>query len=536
MYHYSNPILQLSDMAAASSIPRYFSLSSPGSNDRRYTEYVHNDNDANGGLFIAQGDQFLSALSKLELVNAGNGLVHIRCCYNNKYLAIRSEDDHRVSAVANEPVEDRSSWSCTMFELTMGTPSGGFQRVRFTHVHLGRRIRHPLPDRVLEVAPPDFTGTLFNVHDISSFLALKLPQFVVFKADNNNYVRVVTDSGSSPHLTCGTAGDELHVNAMHEILPPADFLGSIRIRSLANNSCWRMHRDGPLGTPQEPWTLIIADSASNELDLSPNHRWTDGLYTAQKLPSNPDVNKISLTLVPATTPPAYLQRVPNNLLGYLGRNATALHPEAEFVVEEAVRSRKIYNVRYSTSAARLLSGHPSEVSSQTMFNETSSDQSFSRTFSYTESVTTSWNAQFSFSYGVSATLTASVPLFSSGSLTTSWEFTAAYEMGSERTTEQTREDTIDIVVKPWTTVSVTRWESLSSHDVPYSYTQEDILLTGVMRRLEKHDGIAIGVNNHDIFYRATEEPIGSSRSEPREYIIVPSSSRIVSSSNSAPVG
>ncbi|KAL6145340.1 hypothetical protein ACLB2K_056028 [Fragaria x ananassa] len=58
---------------------------------RRYggkiLQYVHDDVETHG-LLIADGDDVMSPLCKLEVLPArsGNGLVHIRCSYNNKFL------------------------------------------------------------------------------------------------------------------------------------------------------------------------------------------------------------------------------------------------------------------------------------------------------------------------------------------------------------------------------------------------------------------------------------------------------------------
>lgn len=58
---------------------------------RRYggkiLQYVHEDVETHG-LLIADGDDVMSPLCKLEVLPArsGNGRVHIRCSYNNKFL------------------------------------------------------------------------------------------------------------------------------------------------------------------------------------------------------------------------------------------------------------------------------------------------------------------------------------------------------------------------------------------------------------------------------------------------------------------
>lgn len=61
--------------------------------------------------------------TKLEVVRAqasgARDLVHIRSSYNNKYLVLESDSSQWLIAGADEPEEDRSKWSCTLFRPTV---------------------------------------------------------------------------------------------------------------------------------------------------------------------------------------------------------------------------------------------------------------------------------------------------------------------------------------------------------------------------------------------------------------------------------
>ena len=71
---------------------------------------------------------------QVERAKNGKGLVHIRCCYNNKYWVRWSKNHWWIVAGADEPDEDQSSWSCTLFEPVY--VDGDAQTLRLCHVQL----------------------------------------------------------------------------------------------------------------------------------------------------------------------------------------------------------------------------------------------------------------------------------------------------------------------------------------------------------------------------------------------------------------
>ncbi|KAL6338355.1 hypothetical protein AAG906_018726 [Vitis piasezkii] len=67
----------------------------------------------------------------VEMAKNGKGLVHIRCCYNNKYWVRWSENHWWIVAGADETDEDQSLWTCTLFEPVY--VDGDAQTLRFRH-------------------------------------------------------------------------------------------------------------------------------------------------------------------------------------------------------------------------------------------------------------------------------------------------------------------------------------------------------------------------------------------------------------------
>ncbi|KAG5547074.1 hypothetical protein RHGRI_012939 [Rhododendron griersonianum] len=115
---------------------------------------MREDGGSHGTLQFS-GEEILSPYSKFEIERAknDNGFVDIRCCYNNKYWVAKSSSDPCIIAGADEPNENQSQWSCTLFEpIQQGEcfqfdgegrsvgPTSFKPTVRFRHVQLGRYL------------------------------------------------------------------------------------------------------------------------------------------------------------------------------------------------------------------------------------------------------------------------------------------------------------------------------------------------------------------------------------------------------------
>ncbi|KAG5547077.1 hypothetical protein RHGRI_012941 [Rhododendron griersonianum] len=117
---------------------------------KNYLRYRHQDGELHGFLQFSE-EEIVSPFAKFEIEKAktagNNGFVHIRCCYNNKYwVANSSSNNSFIIAGADEPNEDQSQWSCTLFEpirIDVEGCSGSTDttvHVRFLHVQLGRYL------------------------------------------------------------------------------------------------------------------------------------------------------------------------------------------------------------------------------------------------------------------------------------------------------------------------------------------------------------------------------------------------------------
>ena len=119
-------------------LPRFAVFKSSYNNN--YLTYVNEDVAAHGFPRFT-GEEVVSPYAKfaVEMAKGGNNeelLVHIRCCYNNKYLVRRDESSAYIKAGAEELEEDKSKWSCTLFEPVY-LDDAKTTVVRFRHVQLG---------------------------------------------------------------------------------------------------------------------------------------------------------------------------------------------------------------------------------------------------------------------------------------------------------------------------------------------------------------------------------------------------------------
>lgn len=114
-------------------LPRYIVLQSKY-NDK-FLRYIHEDRQMHSFLQFS-GDDVLSPYSKFEVESSKmvSGLVHLRCCYNNKYWGRSSKDNLWIICGADQQNENQFDWTCTLFQPNF--VEGNSQNLRFRHVQL----------------------------------------------------------------------------------------------------------------------------------------------------------------------------------------------------------------------------------------------------------------------------------------------------------------------------------------------------------------------------------------------------------------
>lgn len=201
-----------------------------------------------------------SPYTKFEVQRAeiGNGLVHLKCCYNNKYWVRWSPNHWWIVAAAQEPEEDKSKWSCTLFKPIY--VDGNAKTVRFLHVQLGHyaclwRIGAPFGYCLFGGSkdPDKDSQDVVTIIDWDSLLkksqSFSLPRYVVLKSNyNNKYLAYVPkyefkdiDQGVEP-----TRNSFLQFFITEDVSPYTKFEvhkakignGLVHIRCCYNNKYW----------------------------------------------------------------------------------------------------------------------------------------------------------------------------------------------------------------------------------------------------------------------------------------------------------
>ncbi|KAK9950696.1 hypothetical protein M0R45_006171 [Rubus argutus] len=123
-------------MKQAVVLPRFVALK--GMYNDKYLILRNNHPRLPAGFMKFDGEEVASPLAKfeVEMAKSGNGLIHIRCCYNNKYLVREGHNENWIVAAADKPMEDENEISCTLFEPEPYDENGGLE-FRFYHIQLG---------------------------------------------------------------------------------------------------------------------------------------------------------------------------------------------------------------------------------------------------------------------------------------------------------------------------------------------------------------------------------------------------------------
>ncbi|CAN0829458.1 hypothetical protein LINGRAPRIM_LOCUS2978 [Linum grandiflorum] len=189
-------------------------------------------------------------------------MVHIRCCYNNKFLRRGTDKVRYIYAVSDEKVEKQDDWTCTLFTpefVADGT-------VRFLHEQMKTYAQCSIDTSdplwmciVGYSSDPNLAHNFFQVIDWESLVML--PRHVSFKGDNGAYLGLVEETGGGLRFVVRDEADKSIAN--HVIVLPD---GTIRIKNVSLGALWR--RDAGSN-------YIVAD----ELDSSST---LDSLFQAVK--------------------------------------------------------------------------------------------------------------------------------------------------------------------------------------------------------------------------------------------------------------
>ncbi|KAI3859918.1 hypothetical protein MKX03_006981 [Papaver bracteatum] len=419
-----------------------------------------------------EGEYSFGLETRFEVVPAttGNGLVHIRSLQNNKYWENSGVPDNWVTATADKPDENQSDKHCTLFkpEMVMLHIESCFVKLR--HVNTGNYVR-----RYNGIAnSDDYLGCLTlkpklqsddRTADVCTFIdwesVVMLPDLVRIKGNNENHLKAHADGSMDfNHKADNSSSFD------YEVSPSRD--GGIRLQSTAH-----------LGTY---WNYMADSSQVLLKHVSTTVHDPNTVFLPTILGDNSIIMK-------CLENGKYCNRH-ENCLATLNK-----FPDdwSTMEIEEPVISRKIDNVRYHLTDGRRYDEKTVALITDDSINRTRHPLTSEINLKTTVSDTTNWSNSVGLKVGASFTVSTEV----SGSWDWGETQTKSQEVGSVRT----------IIVPPMTRLKASLMATRCSCDVPYSYTQRDVLKNGRTIVSEKNDGLFTAHNGYGYQYEVVELPL-----------------------------
>ncbi|KAK9940927.1 hypothetical protein M0R45_017560 [Rubus argutus] len=335
-----------------------------------YLSYSNDSDSQNFGFLKFNGGNVFSSLAKFEVVkgNIGIGLVHLRCSHNKKFLQQRTFNGLQyLTPEADEPVEDRLSAMCTLFEPQLIDVDSDTNKVRL----LLHRSNQAVYTIAVQQSNQTYFGTgttlsstdtreMFEVTDLESLIIL--PKHVAFKNHNGDYLTIFT--GFPPFVLMQFKSTDKGDPSSWFVVS-TDGHGRAQIMSYVNKQFWRYRRDDH---------AILVDT--------PNPTDAAIAQTTSFLPIKVDRNVIALRSF-----------ANDNLCGpsefrngnFLSATHSTVVRESRLVMEELVLSRSIYNTDFDLANAVIYGETPVNMATANISNNSSAENTAEFKFAYTES-------------------------------------------------------------------------------------------------------------------------------------------------------
>ncbi|XP_022157625.1 uncharacterized protein LOC111024286 [Momordica charantia] len=474
-----------SDEEGRKSLPKYFTLKSRMNG--RYLRYIRDDKVMNGFLKFS-GTHVVSPFAKFEVEEAKDkatkkGLVHIRCCYNNKYWVRWSDKSKYIVATANEPDEDRSKFSSTLFEPIYDYDEEVY---RFKHVQLNEFLQ--LREHLLN----QFQDALFANNDgygmdesyqttvVDWSTLFILPKHVAFKGDNGKYLKV--HSSGTRYLEF-SGSDVADAAVGNQIFITSD--GHVRIKNDDNGKFWIrdpnwIHAKATERDFDDPNTLFWPVRVGSRNSVALRNRGNN--HFVKRLTKDGKTNCLNAA-------------------------ESTIVPEAKFEMEELVMSRSIYDVNFRVSDARVYDETPTTMTTKETVNMNSEPQKQKLKLRFEDTKSSTWTNSVATKIGMKITVEVGNPEISSSALEVSTEFREERTWGETKETKTRREIEHEVTVPPMTKVRAKVLATKGFIDIPYSYTQRDVLTNGKVVIQHFDDGVYIGSNCYNYTFLAEQEAV-----------------------------
>ncbi|KAL5726953.1 hypothetical protein ACHQM5_000194 [Ranunculus cassubicifolius] len=461
----------------AQSLPRYVIIQS-SQKDNRYL-HLNNENPALPNALQFDGDYSFELDTRfgVEQAETATGLIHIRSLMNNKYWANYGTTNNWVAAMADKPEENQSDKNCTLFQpIFMSSDNNSLVRLRHVQTGLFATFFHGSKNSLglLALKPgDDHQGA-----DVCTFIDW---ESIMVLPDR---IRIT----SSTFQLKPSANGIMDFNSKadnstlfdYDVYPSRD--GGIRLKSTYYGNYWTA-MDG------SPWVLL------------------------QK--ADTDVHNTNTVFLPIIRGDnhVFIRCLKNNWFckrwfnGLLSAHLPYPDESSDMEIEVPVLSRRINNVRYHLTDARLYNEKIIALITDDSSNRTSKDGPSTLNLKYTVSNTTNWSTSVSLKLGIKSTATFGVPLIASGQLEISAEVTGSMDWGETKTESLEVGSEKTVIVSAMTRVKASLMATRVSYDVPFSYTQYDVLTDGSTKVYEKNDGVFTGNNGYGYRYEVVELPL-----------------------------
>ncbi|XP_027361280.1 uncharacterized protein LOC113869245 [Abrus precatorius] len=447
-------------MATGLALPRFIALQGTS----KYLCFVRKDEEL-GGFLQHAGDENVSPCTKFETecARTDENLVHIKCCYNNKYLVRSSQKECWIVGEAHEPEEDKSKWSCTLFRpFVTDADESSF---KFIHVQYGGYLDIDAGLNCLCIRQIDFASARsFKVVNMES--SVILPQHVTFKGYNDLYLSARVIQNYPYHQF---ASDDIYDPTIrYEVFKASN--GNVRIKSNHFGKFWRR-------SPNWIWADSDDTTVRNNDTLFRPVRIKGNVIALKNLGNDRFCN--ALTTEGKT-----------NCLNAL---EAEINKWSHLQMYEVVSKREIYDVTYHVNNAKTYKAPGGTVVTKEIDNETASEAEGTVSFLYKETKTQTWNASHAWSMEVSTTIKTGIPFLADGAINVGASYTGAFSWGE--TIEQSTETRTNLTVNVsrMATTKVTLIVTKGAIDVPFSYTQRDTLFSGKIVTSRFDDGLFTGV-------------------------------------------
>ncbi|KAI3914477.1 hypothetical protein MKW92_052902 [Papaver armeniacum] len=386
--------------------------------------------------------------------------------------------------MAIKPEENQSDKRCTLFQPVFEY-SNNNRFLRLRHVNTGNYVRrhdgiadnnHGCLTLLPKLEPEDKT-------DICTFIdwesVVMLPNLIRIKGENGNHLKAYDGDGLIDFLSRADTSSVYD----YEVCPSRD--GGIRLKSSRYGTYWTKVDNGP-------WVLLK--------EASTTVHETNTVF----LPTKLDGSHIALRCLKNGF---FCKRFTVN--DRKSRLATITDCRDEFgsmEIEEPVISRKIDTVKYHFNDARIYNERSVALISDDSSNKTPHPQTSQANLKTTVSNTTNWKTSTSFNLGVNMTGTLGIPLITSGWLEISAELTRSLDWGETETQTLEVGSVKTITLPPMTRLNTTLMAKRVSYDIPFSYTQRDVLMNGSAKVTEMNDGIFTGNNGYGYRFEVVQLP------------------------------